>query len=156
MRLLLSIGAVSDVSGVTTDTIRYYERRGLLPKPTRTLAGYRQYPESVVNRLSLVRNAQRFGFSLTEIAGFLRSREAGGRPCEDVRAAAERMLKAVDEQITELLATRKRMQQTLRNWDRTLRRTPLGQQARLLERLVVPSRQKAQTLSRRGPGDPRR
>ncbi len=135
MGALLFIGRLAEVTGVTTDTIRYYERLGLLPKPTRTPAGYRQYPEGVVNRLSLVRNAQRFGFSLTEIASFLRTREAGGRPCQDVRAAAQRMLDAVDAEIAELLSTRKRMQHTLRNWDRTLRQTPSNQQARLLERL---------------------
>ena len=92
-----------------------------------------------VNRLSLVRNAQRFGFSLADIAGFLQVREAGGRPCHDVRAAAQRMLIAVDAQIADLMSTRKRMQHTLRNWDRTLQRTPSNQQARLLERLDPPT-----------------
>jgi len=139
MGALLSIGKVAAISGTTPDTLRYYERRGLLPKPTRTAAGYRQYPEGVLNRLSLVRNAQRFGFSLAEIAGFLQVREAGGRPCHDVRAAAQRMLIAVDAQIADLMSTRKRMQHTLRNWDRTLRRTPPNQQARLLERLNAPA-----------------
>jgi MerR family copper efflux transcriptional regulator len=138
MGALLSIGKVAAISGTTPDTIRYYERRGLLPKPTRTAGGYRQYPDGVLNRLSLVRNAQRFGFSLAEIAGFLQIREAGGRPCHDVRAAAQRMLIAVDAQIADLMSTRKRMQHTLRNWDRTLRRTPSNQQARLLERLSPP------------------
>jgi DNA-binding transcriptional MerR regulator len=151
MGALLSIGKVSEVSGVTADTIRYYERRGLLPKPARTQAGYRQYPEGVVNRLFLVRNAQRFGFSLAEIAGFLRIREAGGRPCDDVRAAAQQMLAAMDTQIAELRLARKCMQHTLRNWDRTLQRTPANQQARLLERLNVgeSSRRPADTLRRR-------
>jgi DNA-binding transcriptional MerR regulator len=139
MGALLSIGRVSEISGVTTDTIRYYERRGVLPKPARTQAGYRQYPEGVVNRLSLVRNAQRFGFSLGEIAGFLQIREAGGRPCDSVRAAAQQMLVAVDAHIAELISTRTRMQQTLRKWDRTLQRTPSDRQARLLERLAMPS-----------------
>ena len=139
MGALLSIGKVAAISGTTTDTIRYYERRGLLPKPTRTPGGYRQYPEGIVNRLSLVRNAQRFGFSLAEIAGFLRIREAGGRPCHDVRAAAQRTLNGVDAQIADLMSTRKRMQQTLRNWDRTLQRTPSNQQARLLDRLDAPA-----------------
>ena len=139
MGALLLIGKVSEVSGVTTDTIRYYERRGLLPKPSRTPAGYRQYPEGIVNRLSFVRNAQRFGFSRAEIAGFLQIRAAGGRPCQDVRAAAQRMLIAVDAQIADLTSTRKRMQHTLRNWDRTLQRTPSNQPARLLERLNPPA-----------------
>lgn len=139
MGALLSIGRVSEASGVTADTIRYYEKRGLLPKPTRTANGYRQYSEAVLSRLSLVRNAQCFGFSLTEIAAFLRVREAGGRPCHDVRAAAQRLLLAVDAQIAELTATRKLMQHTLRNWDLTLQRTPSNQPARLLERLDPPA-----------------
>ena len=88
-----------------------------------------------MNRLSLIRNAQRFGFSLTQIAGFLRVREAGGAPCRDVRAAAERMLDAMNGQIAELLTTRRRMRLTLREWTRTLEQTPSGQQARLLESL---------------------
>jgi MerR family copper efflux transcriptional regulator len=150
MGTLLSIGRVSEISGVTTDAIRYYERRGLLPKPTRTPAGYRQYPEGVVNRLSLVRNAQRFGFSLAEIAGFLRIRENGGRPCNEVRAAAQRMLTAIDAQIAELISARKRMQHTLQEWDRTLQRTPSDQQARLLEKLTaLPSARPRAGLARR-------
>ena len=80
---MLTIGKVAALAAVTPDTIRYYERLGLVPKPSRTPAGYRQYPGGVVNRLTLVRNAQRFGFSLREIAGFLRVREAGGTPCHD-------------------------------------------------------------------------
>ena len=135
----LSIGKVSAITGVTTDTIRYYERRGLLPKPARTAAGYRQYSDGVVNRLSLVRNAQRFGFSLAEIAGFLRVREAGGKPCHEVRAAAQHMLEAMDAQIADLVSTRKRMRHTLRNWDRTLQQTPSDRQARLLDRLTAAS-----------------
>lgn len=135
MGALLSIGRVAEISGVTRETIRYYERLGLLRKPARTAAGYRQYSGPVVNRLSLIRNAQRFGFSLTQIAGFLRVREAGGAPCRDVRAAAERMLDAMNGQIAELLTTRRRMRLTLREWTRTLEQTPSGQQARLLELL---------------------
>src|SRR4051794_3835790 len=96
---LLSIGVVATRAGVTPDTIRYYERLGLLPRPTRTPAGYRQYADGVVNRLTLIRNAQQFGFSLRDIAAFLRVREKGGKPCDDVRRAAEHMLEAVDRQI---------------------------------------------------------
>jgi DNA-binding transcriptional MerR regulator len=132
----LSIGRVAATSGVTADTIRYYERLGLLPPPARTAAGYRQYSEGVVHRLSLIRNAQRFGFSLAAIRGFLRVREAGGTPCREVRAAAQRMLDAIDTQIAELLSTRTRMRHTLRAWDRTLDETPAGQRAHLLETLT--------------------
>jgi DNA-binding transcriptional MerR regulator len=139
-KLLLSIGKVAEASGVSRDAIRYYERLGLLPKPARTDAGYRQYPQGVMRRLALVRNAKRFGFSLTEIAGFLRIRDRGGKPCHAVRAAGERMLKAVDEQIAELQSARQEMDATLRAWGRTLDRTPADQRAYLLESLERPTR----------------
>ena len=131
----LSIGEVAARAGVTPDTIRYYERLGLLPKPARTPAGYRQYGERIVNRLVVIRNAQQFGFSLREIAGFLRVRETGGKPCHDVRRTAERMLDAVDQQIAELVVTRNQMQQTLRIWDRKLAGAGDDQPAYLLETL---------------------
>src|ERR1700712_43639 len=66
----LTIGKVAALAEVTPDTIRYYERLSLLPKVPRTAAGYRLYPENVVHRLSVIRHAQKFGFSLTEIAAF--------------------------------------------------------------------------------------
>ena len=131
----LSIGKVAGMTGVTPDTIRYYEKLGLLPRPIRTAAGYRQYSTGVMDRLSLVRNAQRFGFSLRQIAGFLRARDTGGKPCHDVRAAAQRMLEAVDRQIAELVSTRKQMHRTLKAWDEKLEGTPAGQRAHLLEGL---------------------
>jgi MerR family transcriptional regulator, copper efflux regulator len=136
MSPLLTIGKVAGLTGVSADTIRYYERLGLLPKATRTPAGYRQYPEGVATRLALVRNAQQFGFSLREIAAFLRVREAGGVPCRDVRAAAQRMLEAADQQIADLVAAREHMRETLTAWDERLTRTPHGSPARLLEALA--------------------
>ena len=131
----LTIGGVARLTGISRDTIRYYERLGLLARPGRTAAGYRQYPATIVNRLALVRNAQRFGFSLREIASFLRVRDSGGRPCRDVRAAARRRLDAVEQQIVELVAMRDRMVDTLQTWDQTLARTPVDRPARLLEAL---------------------
>jgi DNA-binding transcriptional MerR regulator len=132
---LLRIGQVAQRALVSTDTIRYYERLGLLPKPHRTLAGYREYPEEAVNRITLVRNAARFGFSLLEIGGFLRVREAGGKPCHQVRQAAQTILDRVDQQIAELTATRATMRDTLQTWDVQLARTPATRPARLLEGL---------------------
>jgi DNA-binding transcriptional MerR regulator len=135
MQPFLTIGEVAARAGETRDTIRYYERVGLVPKPIRTPAGYRQYRAGVVNRLGLIRNAQRFGFSLREIGAFLGVRDGGGKPCHDVRAAAERMLGAVDRQIAELTATRKQMKATLKSWDATLAATPANRPAFLLDAL---------------------
>jgi DNA-binding transcriptional MerR regulator len=135
MAALRTIGKVAADAGVSVDTVRYYERLGLLPKPIRSPAGYRQYPDGVVTRLALVRSAQQFGFSLRDIAGFLRVRESGGAPCRDVRAAAQRMLEAADRQLADLKSARRAMQKTLREWDQRLAVTPAGQPARLLETL---------------------
>jgi len=135
MNGVLRIGHVAAQAGVSVDTIRHYERLGLLPKPQRTNAGYRQYPPGVIDRVRLVRHALQFGFSLREVAEFLRVRTAGGTPCRDVRAAGDRIMLAVDRRIAELTAARKAMRRTLREWDRRLARTPAGGQARLLESL---------------------
>src|SRR5580765_689886 len=136
----LTIGEVAARTGESRDTIRYYERVGLVPKPIRTPAGYRQYREGIVNRLALIRHAQRFGFSLREIAGFLGVRDGGGKPCHDVRAAAGRMLEAVDRQIAELVDTRRRMKATLKAWDAKLATTPADRPAFLLDSLPSPAR----------------
>jgi len=135
MESFLTIGDVAARTGESRDTIRYYERVGLVPKPIRTPAGYRQYRDGIVNRLALIRNAQRFGFSLREIGGFLGVRDGGGKPCHDVRAAAARMLDAVDRQIAELTATRRAMKATLKTWDATLAATPANRPAFLLDSL---------------------
>jgi DNA-binding transcriptional MerR regulator len=135
MAAFLTIGDVAARTGESRDTIRYYERIGLVPAPIRTEAGYRQYREGVVNRLALIRNAQRFGFSLRDIAGFLGVRDGGGKPCHDVRAAAQRMFQAVDRQIADLVRTRKQMKATLKSWDAKLAATPQNQPAHLLDSL---------------------
>jgi DNA-binding transcriptional MerR regulator len=135
MNRMLGIGELAALAGVSVDTIRYYERMRLLPKPVRTPAGYRLYPAPIVRRLNLVRSAQRFGFSLKEIASFLGVRDAGGKPCHDVRAGAQRILEAVDAQIAELLSARRHLRRTLREWDSVLARTPAADRAFLLERL---------------------
>jgi DNA-binding transcriptional MerR regulator len=132
----LTVGQIATRAGVNADTIRYYERIGVLPKPSRTAAGYRQYSESVLTRIALVRNAQRFGFSLREIAGFLQLRDRGGKPCHDVRARAQGLLEAVDRQIAELTAARERMREALVDWDARLARTPAHAPARLRESLA--------------------
>lgn len=136
MRNLLTIGKAAALAGVSPDTIRYYERLGLLQRPSRTTAGYRVYAPAIVQRLTVIDNAKRFGFSLREIAGFLRARDGGHPPCHHVRAAAEEMLAAIDQQIADLAARRHAMKRTLDTWDETLKRTPSGEPARLLERVL--------------------
>jgi DNA-binding transcriptional MerR regulator len=129
----LRIGQLASQSGASTDTIRYYERMGLLGRPPRSDAGYRLYPDQALNRLRVIRNARRFGFSLAEIRGFLAVRDRGGAPCAEVRRAAERRLAEVESQIAELARTQQAMRDTLARWNDVLAATPAGHPAGLLE-----------------------
>lgn len=99
----LSAGALARSSGVNVETLRYYERRGLLPRPPRTDGGYRRYPEETVRRLRFVKRAQALGFSLEEIRELLSMRvDPRGRRCEAVRLRAAGKVGEVREKIAAL------------------------------------------------------
>lgn len=129
----MRIGEAAARAGVSCDTLRYYERQGLLPRAPRTQSGYRDYSSSIVERVRFVRNALRFGFTVRQVAGFLRSRESGRPPCRQVRAAAEQILDRIDQQIADLTAARAEVEQTLAAWDQRLAAAAPGEPARLLE-----------------------
>jgi DNA-binding transcriptional MerR regulator len=129
----MRIGEAAALAGVSRDTLRYYERQGLLPRTLRTPSGYRDYPTSIVGRVRFVRHALRFGFSVKQVAGFLKSRESGHPPCRTVRAAGEQILVRIDQQIAELTAARLDVTRTLAQWDERLATTPAGKPAQLLE-----------------------
>jgi DNA-binding transcriptional MerR regulator len=135
--LHMRIGELAKQSGVSADTIRYYERIGLMPKPARTSSGYREYGESAIGRVRLVQNSLRFGFSLKQVGAFLETRQAGRAPCKQVRAAGTQILEAIERQITELTAARESIRETLERWDQRLSQTPEGRPAHLLEALPV-------------------
>src|SRR2546425_13011473 len=98
----MKIGQVAERSGVSRDTIRYYEKLGLLPRPARTPSGYRIYSAQACQQIQLIRNALRFGFSLKEITAFVCAREQGIPPCHKVRAIGARILETVDRRIADL------------------------------------------------------
>jgi DNA-binding transcriptional MerR regulator len=77
-------GSLAKAAGVSPDTIRHYERIGVLPRALRTEAGYRIYPASAVERVLVVQRALRIGFTLAELAEVLKARDAGGAPCRRV------------------------------------------------------------------------
>lgn len=129
----LRIGDLAAQSGFSRDAIRYYERIGLLGAPPRTDAGYRVYGEQALNRLRVIRNARLIGFSLAEIRGFMRIRDAGGAPCAEVRRAAERRLEEVSAELRHLMNVRRAMRRTLAQWNEKLSSTPRGGRAGLLE-----------------------
>ena len=130
-----TIGEAATRSGVSADTIRFYERVGALPQPPRSDAGYRRYTDASVARITFVRNAARFGFPLKELAAFLRAREGGKPPCRAVRAAGDRLLSDMDRRIAELTRTRRDLAAVLADWDTRLAETRQGEPARLLESL---------------------
>ena len=94
----LKIGELARAADVGVETIRYYERRGLLTRPPRRASGYRQYPPQAVNRVRFIRRAQALGFTLREIEELLALRVDDERSCADVRALArEGLHEFIDE-----------------------------------------------------------
>ena len=98
----LSIGKVARGAGVPIDTVRYYEREGLLEKPMRTSSGYRQYPPDAVARLRFIRQAKELGFTLSEIRELLALKVAPGKSCADVRARAESKIADIEQRVAQL------------------------------------------------------
>ncbi|MGK7346108.1 MAG: heavy metal-responsive transcriptional regulator [Candidatus Nitrospinota bacterium M3_3B_026] len=98
----LTIGKVAKLAGVGVETVRFYERKGLIDKPPTKDSGYRQYGEDVVGRISFIRRAKDLGFSLKEIQELLRLRVEPGATCADVRARAMEKIADVDKRIEQL------------------------------------------------------
>jgi len=96
------ISQAAEQAGVNVQTLRYYERRGLLPKPPRRASGYREFPDDAVRIVRFVKRAQDLGFSLDEVEDLLRLRRHSGRNRERVRAIAERRTRQIDQKIVEL------------------------------------------------------
>jgi DNA-binding transcriptional MerR regulator len=122
--------------GVSVDTLRHYERKGLLPHPSRTSHGYRRYPPDTVGRVLLVQRALVVGFTLDELAQVLRQRDRGAPPCRSVRDLVARRLAELDARLRQLTGLRRELRDILATWDRTLAAAPDGRPAHLLQSLV--------------------
>jgi MerR family copper efflux transcriptional regulator len=131
----LRIGEVARQTGVSPDTIRHYERVGVLPHSPRTLAGYRRFPVEAIERVRMVRRALAIGFTLAELARILKVRDAGGVPCKAVHELARKKFQSLREQIAELIRLRKQMEAVLRSWDSKLAHAPKAKRAGLLDSL---------------------
>jgi MerR family mercuric resistance operon transcriptional regulator len=110
----LKVGEVARKAGVNLQTIHYYERRGLLPKPPRSASNYRLYPADSVRRVRFVRRAQELGFTLKEIKDLLSLRAAPRTRCADVRKRAEAKVRDIDEKIRTLEAMRRALSRLIR------------------------------------------
>lgn len=110
----LTVGALAARAGVTPDTLRYYERVGLLPAPPRSHGGYRMYEPAAADRVAFIRKARALGLSLDDVCEVLRIADSGTPPCEHVRAALDRRMREVEARIAELESLRGTLARALR------------------------------------------
>jgi DNA-binding transcriptional MerR regulator len=105
----LRVAELATAVGVRPDTVRYYERSGLLKPPLRTAAGYRSYDERAVDRMRFIQGAQRLGLRLADIRTLLTVRDTGTCPCEPAEDLLRRRLTEIDAEIARLTALRAEM-----------------------------------------------
>jgi MerR family transcriptional regulator, copper efflux regulator len=114
---LYQIGSISARSGLSVKTIRYYTDMGLLsPTVARSESGYRLFTDTVLNRLTFIKQAQRLGLSLSEIKEILEIRDRGLLPCHEVKARLQEKVEAINKQIQDLDSLRSELQAILAHW----------------------------------------
>src|SRR2546427_12950604 len=109
----LTAGQLAKRANVNVETIRYYERRRILPRPTRTRTGYRIYPGDAVQRIRFVKRAQELGFSLKEIQELLGLRAIPGTTSAAIRKRAEAKISDIDRKIEDLRRMRRNLAQLI-------------------------------------------
>src|SRR5262245_29694687 len=109
----MKVGQLAEATGVSVQTIRFYERRGLVPAPRRLQSGYRDYPAETVRTVLLIKRMQEVGFTLRELGHFLRLLETEPHNTPERRAYAEAKLGAIDAQIERLRAMREELSRRL-------------------------------------------
>ncbi len=122
----LTIGRLAKAAEVNVETIRYYQRVGLVVEPVKPLAGFRVYPDEAINRIRFIKRAQKLGFSLQDIAHLL---ALGNDHCDDVREQAEAKLAQIEAQIKDLQSMRKTLKKLITecNTDNESGRCPIVQ-----------------------------
>ena len=110
----LTIGRLAEEAQVNVQTIRYYERRGLLRDPERTASNYRVYGRDTLRRVRFIKRAQDLGFTLNEIKELLELRASPRSSCEDVRARSQAKIRDIDEKVRTLEAMRKGLAKLVR------------------------------------------
>lgn len=130
------IGKLAEAAGTSRDTLRHYERKGVLKPPLRSAKGYRLYSPAHVERIKMIRRALAVGFTLDEIARIFAERERGKAPCREVYALAAKKLNSVNERIIELEAMRGELETLVAEWDEKLQKASENKPVRLLEDLA--------------------
>jgi DNA-binding transcriptional MerR regulator len=130
-------GSIAKKAGVGVQTLHYYERIGLLPKPTRSEANYRLYSSDALRRVRFIKKAQTLGFTLAEIKQILDLKSHGRAPCRKVTELGEKHLQEIDARLSQLCAYRRAVIQSLTSWrEKTAhRRDCAGEFCDLIERL---------------------
>lgn len=114
----MKTGELAKQAGVNVQTVRFYERQGLLPEPPRRESGYRIYSSGDLHRLRFIRQAKVLGFSLKEIATILRMRERGRCPCGEVTRIGKRHLQELREQIGRMRRFYADLSRAVKAWKR--------------------------------------
>jgi MerR family transcriptional regulator, mercuric resistance operon regulatory protein len=107
----LTIGQLAEAAGVSVETVRYYQRRGLLREPARPLGGIRRYSLGDVKRIRFIKRAQQLGFSLEEVGKLLQLED--GRSCRETERLAEQKLALVEARIADLQRLRKTLKELI-------------------------------------------
>jgi MerR family mercuric resistance operon transcriptional regulator len=133
----LKVGAVARAAGVGVQTLHYYERLGLLPKPQRSTTNYRLYSADAVRRVLFIKKAQALGFTLAEIKKILELKSHGRAPCRKVAELGEKHLRDIDARLAQLRRYRRAVAESLASWRQKTahRRNCAGEFCDLIERL---------------------
>lgn len=102
----ITVAVLAKLAGSTPDTVRYYEKAGLLPPPRRSSSGYRHYSPDAVDRMHFIQGAQRLGLHLREIRDLLSVRDTGTCPCGDAAVLLREHMAEIDQQIRDLTRLR--------------------------------------------------
>jgi DNA-binding transcriptional MerR regulator len=129
-------GEIGKICECSPDTLRHYERLGLIQKPLRSDNRYRKYPKETIHRVKQIQAALRIGFTLNELSKIFKIRDHDGVPCKNVRDLAENKLQQLTRQIDQMTATREQLKQLIKEWDKLLTQKPAGERAGLLDKLV--------------------
>ena len=133
-------GELARAAGISPDTLRHYEKLGLLPIAVRSQGGYRLYPADTLALIQVIRSAVRVGFTLAELADVLKQRRAGRPPCRKVAELGARHLEALNKRILDLTRLRDWLSATVETWQSRLQTLDGGESGRFLESLPKPDK----------------
>lgn len=144
----LLIGELAEAAGVSRDTLRHYERKGVLSRAARSSNGYRLYSVSLIERVKMVRRALAVGFTLDEIAQIFAERSRGNAPCREVYALAASKLENVRERISEMEVLRGKLENLVLEWNEKLEGIAETEPVHLLETLADSSKNALENRTR--------